>query len=83
MIAKLLLPALVLAQGQSTAPPAPLATGQPSRATYQAVLQQGKEIQGQIVGVSADSGTGITFNINFYDFPDVAENAPFGMFQNR
>jgi len=51
---------------------APITQQNPKMATFQAVLQQDKPVQGQITGVSNDNGTGVNFNINFYDFPDVS-----------
>jgi hypothetical protein len=58
---------------------APVVSNNPKMATFQAVLQQNKTVQGQITGVSNDNGTGVNFNINFYDFPDAAEG-PFSKF---
>lgn len=56
---------------------APVVGNNPSMATYQAVLQTTKPIQGQITGVSNENGTGVNFNINFYEFD--ADQGPFGM----
>ena len=45
----------------------------PTRVTYIASLPSGNGIQGQIVGVSNANGTGVNFNVNFYQFPDASE----------
>jgi hypothetical protein len=45
----------------------------PSGVTYMANLPSGNGIQGQIVGVSNTNGTGVNFNVNFYQFPDASE----------
>lgn len=55
---------------------APVVENNPKSATFQAVLQSGKPVQGQITGVSHDNGTGVDFNINFFDFPP-SEEGPF------
>ncbi|KAK5465038.1 Cell surface superoxide dismutase [Cu-Zn] 4 [Exophiala xenobiotica] len=55
---------------------APITENNPTKATFQAVLQENKPVQGQITGVSNDNGTGVAFNINFFDFPD-ASAGPF------
>jgi hypothetical protein len=57
---------------------APITENNPTKATFQAVLQENKPVQGQITGVSNDNGTGVAFNINFFDFPD-ASAGPFCM----
>jgi hypothetical protein len=57
----------VSAQGQT---PAPLITNNPSMATYQAILDPQRSPHGTITGVSGNNGTGVDFNINFFDFPD-------------
>jgi hypothetical protein len=51
---------------------APVTQNNPSRAIFQAVLQNNKPVQGQITGVSGDNGTGVNFNINFFSFPDIS-----------
>lgn len=58
-------------------------TGLPA-ATYQATLPSmnfdpdtGSTITGNIVGVSAQGGTGVTFTVNFTGFPSEAEYGPF------
>ena len=72
---------LAIAQSTTTSfGAAPLATDQPSRRTYQAILQISKVVQGSITGVSSDNGLGVDFNINFHEFPDVAAAGPFGKF---
>ncbi|KAK5305820.1 Cell surface superoxide dismutase [Cu-Zn] 4 [Exophiala xenobiotica] len=63
----------VLAQSSTDAP---ITENNPTKATFQAVLQENKPVQGQITGVSNDNGTGVAFNINFFDFPD-ASAGPF------
>lgn len=55
---------------------APVVENNPKSATFQAVLQSAKPVQGQITGVSHDNGTGVDFNINFFDFPP-SEEGPF------
>ncbi|EXJ85955.1 hypothetical protein A1O1_06324 [Capronia coronata CBS 617.96] len=60
----------VLAQQQPN--DAPITENNPKMATFQAILQEKKPIQGQITGVSSNNGTGVNFNINFFDFPDAA-----------
>lgn len=55
---------------------APVVEDNPKSATFQAVLQSGKPVQGQITGVSHENGTGVDFNINFFDFPP-SEEGPF------
>ena len=62
----------VLAQETSNSTNAPVTENNPIRVTFQAVLQVGKPVQGQLTGVSNDNGTGVNFNINFFQFPDVA-----------
>ena len=44
----------------------------PTGVTFQAILQVGKPVQGQITGVSNENGTGVNFNVNFFSFPDVS-----------
>ncbi|KAL6242966.1 Cell surface superoxide dismutase [Cu-Zn] 4 [Rhinocladiella similis] len=51
---------------------APVTDDNPSKATFQAILQVDKPIQGQITGVSSDNRTGVNFNVNFFDFPDAS-----------
>lgn len=55
---------------------APVVENNPKSTTFQAVLQTGKPVQGQITGVSHDNGTGVDFNINFFEFPP-SEEGPF------
>jgi len=55
---------------------APVVENNPKSATFQAVLQTGKLVQGQITGVSHDNGTGVDVNINFFEFPP-SEEGPF------
>lgn len=55
---------------------APVVENNPKSATFQAVLQTGKPVQGQITGVSHDNGTGVDVNINFFEFPP-SEEGPF------
>ena len=62
-----------LAQETNNSTDAPITQNNPSRVTFQAILQINKPIAGQITGVSNDNGTGVTFNINFYSFPDISE----------
>ncbi|KAJ9630324.1 uncharacterized protein PV06_02496 [Exophiala oligosperma] len=59
----------VLAQYSNNAP---ITENNPIKATFQAILQVDKPIQGQITGVSSDNGTGVNFNVNFFDFPDAS-----------
>ncbi|EXJ71704.1 uncharacterized protein A1O5_05512 [Cladophialophora psammophila CBS 110553] len=63
----------VIAQETSNSTNAPVTQDNPSRATFQAVLQVDKPVQGQITGVSNDNGTGVNFNVNFFAFPDVMQ----------
>lgn len=55
---------------------APVINDEPPRASWQAQLQSDKPVNGFIEGVSNQNGTGVSFNINFYDFP--ANQGPFG-----
>ncbi|EXJ58687.1 hypothetical protein A1O7_06116 [Cladophialophora yegresii CBS 114405] len=66
-----LLTSLVFAQGTSDSTIAPITENNPSRVTFQGVFQSGKPVQGQITGVSNDNGTGVSFSVNFFSFPDV------------
>ncbi len=59
----------VLAQNDTSI--ALITENNPIRVTFQAQLQIGKPVQGQISGVSNDNGTGVVFNVNFFSFPDV------------
>ncbi|KIW85882.1 hypothetical protein Z517_01275 [Fonsecaea pedrosoi CBS 271.37] len=63
----------VIAQEMGNITDAPVTQNNPSRATFQAILQVGKPVQGQITGVSSDNGTGVNFNVNFFDFPDISQ----------
>jgi hypothetical protein len=56
---------------------APITQDNPTMATFQAVLQLDKPVQGQITGVSNGNGTGVNFNVNFFSFPP-ASAGPFG-----
>jgi hypothetical protein len=69
MLAPLFLFALASLAQNTTAP---VTQNNPSRATFQAVLQTNKPVQGLITGVSGDNGTGVNFNINFFSFPDIS-----------
>ncbi|EXJ77755.1 hypothetical protein A1O3_09984 [Capronia epimyces CBS 606.96] len=70
MLSLIVLTVSALAQQQAS--DAPITEDNPKMATFQAVLQEGKPIQGHITGVSNGNGTGVNFNINLYDFPDAA-----------
>lgn len=74
MLSLLFLPISVLAQN------APITQNNPKMATFQAVLQIDKPVQGQITGVSNGNGTGVNFNINFYAFPVEASAGPYSEF---
>ncbi|OQV10545.1 hypothetical protein CLAIMM_14526 [Cladophialophora immunda] len=63
----------ILAQETSNSTDAPITQNKPSRATFQAILQADKPVQGQITGVSNDNGTGVNFNVNFFNFPDITQ----------
>jgi hypothetical protein len=68
--------AVVMAQSSSaTHPAAPMATDQPPRVAYEAILQTDKPVQGRITGTTSENGTGVVFNIDFSNFP--SEGAPF------
>lgn len=71
------LPLFALSVLGQTAEDAPITENNPKMATYQAVLQETKPVQGQITGVSNENGTGVNFNVNFFGFPD-ASAGPFG-----
>ncbi|KAL2421770.1 hypothetical protein ABEF95_006396 [Exophiala dermatitidis] len=71
MLSLLFLAISVLAQN------APITQNNPKMATFQAVLQIDKPVQGQITGVSNGNGTGVNFNINFYAFPVEASAGPY------
>ncbi|OCT51681.1 Cell surface superoxide dismutase [Cu-Zn] 4 [Cladophialophora carrionii] len=62
---------VVFAQGTNDGAIAPIPENNPSRVTFQGVFQSGKPVQGQITGVSNDNGTGVSFSVNFFSFPDV------------
>ena len=62
----------VLSQETSNSTNAPITQNNPTRVTFQAVLQVNKPVQGQITGVSDDNGTGVNFNVNFFKFPDIS-----------
>ncbi|KIW18755.1 hypothetical protein PV08_03044 [Exophiala spinifera] len=51
---------------------APVTENNPTKATFQAIFQVDKPIQGQITGVSSENGTGVNFNVNFFNFPDAS-----------
>jgi hypothetical protein len=74
-----LLALLVFGQETGDSTIAPITEDNPSRVTFQGVLQSGKPVQGQITGVSNDNGTGVSFSINFFSFPDVSLG-PFSKF---
>ena len=59
---------------------APIVENNPQSATFQAVLQAGKSIQGQIIGVSSENGTGVNVIVNIYQYPP-AEDGPFSKSQ--
>jgi hypothetical protein len=61
---------LALFTSAQTQGPAPLISNNPSMATYQAILDPQRSPHGTITGVSGNNGTGVDFNINFFDFPD-------------
>jgi hypothetical protein len=68
--------AVAMAQSSSaTHPAAPMATDQPPRVAYEAILQTDKPVQGRITGTTSENGTGVVFNIDFSNFP--SEGAPF------
>ena len=53
---------------------APITTNNPAGVTYQAILPKvnfdgATDVQGYISGTSNSNGTGVVFNINFYNFP--------------
>ena len=53
---------------------APITNGNPVGVTYQAILPPTNfdgltDIQGSISGSSNSNGTGVVFNVNFYNFP--------------
>jgi hypothetical protein len=64
-----------LALGQTTGKlgDAAITENNPSMVAYIATLPTGNGIQGQIEGVSNINGTGVNFNINFFNFPDASE----------
>ena len=59
-----------LALGQTTGKlgDAAITENNPSMVAYVATLPTGNGIQGQIEGVSNTNGTGVNFNINFFNF---------------
>ena len=59
--------------------PAAMTENNPPNSTYQAVLlnKNTTSLRGQITGVSNENGTGVRFNVNFYDLPDPAIYGPF------
>jgi len=56
-----------------------VASGEPIGASYQAVLPNSNStsIRGQITGTTNANGTGVSWNVNFYGFPDEATFGPF------
>jgi hypothetical protein len=64
-----------LALGQTTGKlgNAAITENNPSQVAYVATFPTGNGIQGQIEGVSDSNGTGVSFNINFFNFPDASE----------
>jgi len=64
-----------LALGQTTGKlgDAAITENNPNMVAYVATLPTGNGIQGQIEGVSNTNGTGVNFNINFFNFPDPSE----------
>ncbi len=61
---------LSLASADDKKKDAPITPDNPKRATYQAILQADKSVQGTITGVSNENGTGVNLNVNFFSFPD-------------
>jgi hypothetical protein len=64
-----------LALGQTTGKlgNAAITENNPSQVAYIATFPTSSGIQGQIEGVSNTNGTGVNFNINFFNFPDASE----------
>jgi hypothetical protein len=64
---------LALGQTMGKLGEATITENNPSQVAYVATLPTGNGIQGQIEGVSNTNGTGVNFNINFFNFPDASE----------
>ena len=71
--------ALASAQTTGQLGNAVVASGEPVGVSYQAVLPNSNTtgIRGQITGTTNANGTGTSFNVNFYGFPDEATFGPF------
>ncbi|KIV88536.1 hypothetical protein PV10_08212 [Exophiala mesophila] len=55
---------------------APIVNNNPQSTAFQALLQYGRPVQGLVIAVSSENGTGVNFSINLFDFPS-AEDGPF------
>src|ERR1700730_2539902 len=64
---------LALSQTTGKLGDAAITENNPSQVAYVATFPTGNGIQGQIEGVSNTNGTGVNFNINFFNFPDASE----------
>jgi hypothetical protein len=73
LLALLACTSLALSQTTGKLGNAAITENNPNGVTYIASLPSGNGIQGQIVGVSNTNGTGVNFNVNFYQFPDASE----------
>ena len=72
---------LLLASAQAPSN-APVTENNRRLVTYEAILQTSKPIQGRVTGVSAENGTGVDFNVNFFSFPDPSIG-PYGIVPNH
>lgn len=73
IIAWLACASLALGQATGKLGNATITESNPSGVAYMASLPNGNGIQGQIEGVSNSNGTGVNFNVNFFNFPDASE----------
>lgn len=72
--------ALVLGQTATTGKlgDAAITENNPANVSYQAILPNSPSVQGSITGTSTSNGTGVTFSVNFSQFP-AASLGPFRM----
>ena len=68
--------ALATAQTTGKMGNAAITENNPTMVAYMASLPSGTSVQGIIEGVSNANGTGVEWNVNFFQFPD-ASKGPF------
>ena len=72
LLAPLACASLALSQSTGQLGNAAITQNNPSGVSYTATLPSGNGIQGYVEGTSNDNGTGVMFNVNFYQFPDAS-----------